>query len=359
MRILILSCFLTAWAVSAGAAPVLRSQALPFFENGQRSFVNQSALGSVCSVMRSFATEPACNPALLGEDSETDSNGTPGVLLKGHSFGVNLFFGDEANTLYKNRSLISGGKQAELAQAILSDTRPVRFEASAMLWWRSEKMALSYQPTRVTYFSAVRNPAYPDIAIQAMQEQSVQWQTGGFVTDTWRIGVQLRYLERKFVYEEFTLFDALPHIEDYFKVRDQKAFFVEPAIAYEFNQSQELKDWRPLLTTHLTQAGWTDHSFDDVPVEPLLDSGFSISPPIRYGTWELGLNYHWTTRVSAERKFRFGTLYRWSFAEVDLAYDQDQWSLGFLARMKMISFGGMYRKTTEQDATFAELRFTL
>ncbi|MEZ0391109.1 MAG: hypothetical protein ACAH59_02765 [Pseudobdellovibrionaceae bacterium] len=353
MRILILffifiSC---AWAQ---AASVLKSGASHFFENGDRSFLSHSVLGPVCSTVRTIRAEPTCNPALLGEN-QMWSHGV---------FGANLFFGNDIDTLYKNRDLIAGEDKMKLAQSLLSETEPVSFEASTLIWWRAEKMALSFQPQRMTYFSDVRNQSYPDVAIHGMQEQSLQGQIGGFVSENWRAGLQLRFLDRRFVYEEFNLFEALPTLDEQFQVKNQRAVFVEPGVAYELNQTEDLQQWQPLLSLSASQTGWVDRNYDEIPVEPIVDAGVSISPPIALGEWELGLNYRWTANVSEARKFRWGTLYRLDFIELYAGYDPDEWALGLSANVRALSAGWMYKRTqlgdsaakAFEDSHFFELR---
>jgi hypothetical protein len=364
MRILI-ALVLIAGGFQAFAKSPLKAGAQHFFENGDRNFLSHSALGPVCSSMRTIRSEPACNPALLGEDASDDERASR--LLPMGVFGANLFFGDDYETLYKNKDLISDNDKMKLAQSLMSETKPIRFESSVLMWWRSEKMAVSYQPMRWTYFSDVRNQSYPDIAIHGMQEQSMQAQVGGFLDENWRAGVQVRFVDRKFVHEEFNLFQAMPTLQDHFQVRTQRAFFIEPGIAYELNQTEELERWRPLLALNVSQTGWLDRNYDDVPVKPIFDAGFSLSPPVSYGEVEVGLNYRWTSYVSEERKFRLGALYRLALAEFYAGYDPDEWSMGFSSTFRAFSAGLMYKRTQLdddsqerfEDSTFVEFRLVL
>lgn len=363
MRLLILA--LLFFTSTSFAESVLKTGALHLFENGDRSFLSHSVLGPVCSSIRSIRAEPTCNPALLGEE-QSDFEKSVGLLPNG-VFGTNLFFGDDYETLYKNRDLISGNDKLQLAQSLLSETKPIRFEASLLMWYRTEKLAVSYQPMRWTYFSDVRNQSYPDVAIHGMQEQSIQAQFGGFLNQSFRAGAQLRFLDRKFVYEEFNLFQAIPTIEQQFHVRTQRAIFIEPGVAYEINQSEEVKDWQPLISLHLSQLGWVDRNYDDVPVEPILDAGTSVSPPIGFGDLEIGLNYRMTTNVSQQRKFRVATLYRLALAEFYAGYDVDEWSAGFSSTFRAFSAGLMYKRTqlgvpsgrAFEDSSFVEFRLVM
>lgn len=309
-------------------------QAAPFFWNGQRAFLTHSVLGSTCSSFRSIKNEVSCNPALIEGES---------------AFAANVFFGDDYETLYKNRELIDNKDKMALAQSILSEKEAVRFEGSTMLWWRNANVAVAIQPLRWTYYSMVRNQAYPDVAIHAMQEQSALVQFGGVLQKSLRGGVQLRFVDRKFVHEEFNLFDAAPEIEKHLQVHDQKLILIEPGIAYEILDHDEPHSWRPLLTANISQLGFANKKYDQVPVKPVLDTGISTTPPVGLGELELGLNYRWSSDIEKEKKFRFGLHYRLGLAGFMAAYDADEWSMGMLSTFQSLSAGLMYKRAELKD----------
>lgn len=338
--------------VTAAQARVV-DQAAPFFWNGQRAFLTHAILGSTCSSFRSIKNEVACNPALLEGDS---------------IFAANIFFGDDYETLYKNRDLIENKDKMALAESILSETEPVRFEGAAMLWWRNANMAVAVQPLRWTYYSVVRNQAYPDVAIHAMQEKSALLQFGGLLQKSLKAGLQVRFVDRKFVHEEFNLFEAIPEIEKYLNVKEQKLILFEPGLAYEILDNGESHSWRPLLTMNISQLGFVSKKYAEVPVKPVVDTGISVTPPVGIGELEFGLNYRWSSDIAREKKFRIGTHYRLGLAGFVGAYDSDEWSLGMLSTFQSISAGLMYKRAeiknfdnqrVYDDSGYVEFRVTL
>jgi hypothetical protein len=372
MRFLIslLLILTAAQGVLASRGRVLNTSGAPYFLNSDRAFLPHKVLGSTCSSFRSISKEPACNPALLGEDQSSNlskDDSEKSFFAKGY-FAANLFFGDDYETLYKNKDVISANDKLALAQSLLSEKEPIRFSGAANLWWRGEKAAMSYQPLRLSYFSFVKNQAYPDVVVHAMQEQSVNLQYGGFLNENWRAGVQTRLVERKFVHEEFNLFDAIPNIDNYLKLKSQKLILLEPGLAYELHGDDGIEKWRPVFTANLSNLGFADQSYDEVPRKGILDTGFSLSPPLSFGELELGLNYRWSSEIDGDKKFRLGGQYRLGLAGFLFAIDPDQWSLGVISAFRSVSAGLMYERTRienfdgrpiYEDSGYVEFRISL
>lgn len=339
---LILSVFLIS---SFSFARVLEKSAAPFFTEGHRQYLSLSVLGEVCSSFRSIRLEPACNPAFLGEkpDLAFSKNTKKGFLSKGY-FAANIFFGDDYETLYKNRDVIQSENKLALAQSLLTEKKPIRFSGASSLWWRGESWTVFYQPLKLTYFSYTRNQAYPDLTIHAMQEQTAGVQWGGFVNSRLRTGLQIRLVDRKFVHEEFNVFEAIPQIDQYLSVRSQKAIFIEPGVAYELGSPQDEIEWKPTLTANLTNFGIFDKKYTDVPNQAVLDLGLSTAPPIGFGELELGLNYRVLSEIDGSRKIRLGGQYRLGLAGFLFGIDQDQWNLGVLSNYRSLSAGLTYQR---------------
>jgi hypothetical protein len=180
---------------------------------------------------------------------------------------------------------------------------------------------------------------------------------------------QLRFVDRRFVYEEFNLFSALPDFKGRFEVQKQQALFFEPGLAYEFSQTEELRRWKPLFSLYLSQAGWIKTDGEaGIPVDPLLDAGFGISPPVELGEWEIGFNYRWTPQTSLERRLRLGSVYRLGILEFSGGLDEQNWSLGAMAQLWNFSAGLLHKRSEISRAgvdqiydqsTYLEFRLTL
>lgn len=371
MRFLILLLTLVfTFPVLASRGRVLNMSAAPYFLNGDRSFISHQVLGSACSSFRTLNKEPVCNAALMGEDQRSDfsSDNAVSVLFPKGYFAANIFFGDDYETLYKNRDAIQAENKMALAESLLSEKAPVRFAGAANLWWRGETIAIVYQPLRLTYFSFVKNQAYPDLILHAMQEQSLAVQAGGFLNENWRAGMQVRLIDRKFVHEELNLFDAIPEMNRHLQVKSQKLVLLEPGMAYEVHGDETVEKWKPILTASVTNLGFADHMYDEVPSRGVLDTGFSLSPPVAMGEWELGLNYRWTSDIDGDKKIRLASQYRLGLAGFLAAIDQDQWSLGVISSFRSVSAGLMYERSRAEnidgqsiyeDSGYVEFRISL
>ena len=369
MRFLIgygLFLLVLAWA-SFAHARVIDKAAGSFFWNGHRAFLSHHVLGATCSSMRSLRSEIPCNPALLTSQDPEESIS----YLEDSVFAANLFFGDDYDVIYKNRNLFREDDKLALAESLLGESKPVRFEAAVNLWWRAPYLAILYQPARVTYYSQVRNPSYPDIAIHAMEESEIAVSWGGQQAshdENLYLGVNFRYVERKFIHEEFNLFDAAPNMDEYLVAKKQKLFLIEPGVSYRLTGDSWLHTWRPQVSANLSQLGYADEKYEEVPQKPVLDSGISFSPPVRFGEFEFALNYRWTSEIANERKLRLGIQYQIGMANFMAGYDESQWALGVSSFYRNLSAGIMYKRVETEsfedakiydDSAYVEFRLML
>jgi hypothetical protein len=351
MRILIALLLVPAFS----SANVLQDNSARYFINGEQNTIINTVLGSSCNSMRMNTIEPVCNPAFFGEKAD-------------HTVGLNLLVGRDYEKIYRNRDLITGDDKLTLAQTLLSETKPVHFEGEAQLWWRAERFAISYSPIRATYFSSVRNQAYPDVAVHAMQEQSLQFQAGGFLNANWRAGLNLRSVRRKFVQEEFNLFDAIPDIDNHLQSRSQDVLLIEPGIAYEFQGDETIQQYRPILAAKISNTGYRSTSYSDVPEDSILDTGLSVSPQISWGQLEYSIHYRYSSELPNERKFRWGFQYGVEGLNLALGYDNDQIGLGSQFNVYGVGLGLMYLRnriedfagrTSFEESGYLELRLSI
>jgi hypothetical protein len=337
--------FLCVLIVISARASVLEDSSKAYFYDGARSFLSHQVLGSSCSHFRSLRNEIPCNPALLSIQDEQEEI----QFFEDSILGLNLNFGKDYETLYKNRELFAEEDKYRLAQSLLSEEKPISFQGSAVLWLRMPYFAVWYQPIRWTYFSSVRNSSYPDIAVHAMQESQLGTQWGGKVGKGWQFGVQARIVDRKFIHEEFNLFDAIPNLENYLQVKSQKLILVEPGFAYRLSGDEWTDYWQPMLSVNLTQIGWSNEKYEFVPLTPVSDLGLSVLPKVSYGELELGINMRATSEVKQDRTARLGAQYRLGVASFLAGYDRDQWALGMSSAYKSVSAGIMYQRRELSD----------
>jgi hypothetical protein len=324
---------------------VLEDNAKAFFYDGSRTFISHQVLGSSCSHFRSLRSEVPCNPAFLTLRDEQEEI----QYFEDSIFGLNIAFGDDYETLYKNRDLLTQEDKYQLAQSLLKEPEAVRFQGSGQIWLRMPYFAVWYQPLRWTYFSSVINSSYPDIAVHAMQESQLAAQWGGRVDEHWQAGVQVRLVDRKFIHEEFNLFDAIPNIENYFQVKKQKLILLEPGFAYRVSGDPWSDYWQPTLSANLTHLGWADEKYEFMPLQPVTDFGFSVLPQISYGELEIAINLRASSEVKVDKTAGLGLQYRLGVASVLAGYARDQWSVGLSSAYKSLNAGIMYERREVSD----------
>lgn len=364
MTLSLLLILLSIFTLQAQAS-ILETHAARFFYDGNRSFLSHRVLGANCSGFRSLRTEIPCNPSLITLRDESEQI----TYFEDSLFGLNVFFGDDYETLYKNRELLKSEDKLLLAQSLLGEPDAVRFQGSGLVWLRMPYFVVWYQPLRWTYFSNVQNPAYPMISVHAMQESNLAAAWGGVLDKNLKMGVQFRYFERTFVHEEFLLFDAIPEIENYFQSKKQKGFLIEPGFSYNVEETSDLiRFWKPMLSFNMTNLGWVDNKYEFAPMKPIGDLGLSVSPKAPVGELEFGLNYRVIGPIEKHRTARVGAQYRLGVASALLAYEVDQWSAGLSSAYKNISAGIMYERNkisdslgekNHQDSVSVEFRFIL
>lgn len=235
-------------------------------------------------------------------------------------------------------------------------------EASGEFSFRTRYFGAGFTPYRLTYFSLVRNAAYPQIAVHAMQERTMRIMGGGQVEDNLHAGLQLRYVTREFVQEEFSLYEAITKSDSILRKRKQNVFYVEPGFAYILDPK-----WKTRTSVLLSNVGFADEKYEEINLDPVWDLGVGFSPPVAFGQWDLGLNYQITrAKTDPLDQVRIGTSYSYGLLSGILGFDRNNWSIGVLTSFWSARAGIVYvfnRVQTatgeifENQTTFTELSF--
>lgn len=311
--------------------------------------LNQNVLGSICFASPSYGAEPPCNPAFSS------------LTLK-KTFVGSIWFGDDYSTLYRNRDLLGGKDTLKLVDVLTSEKEPLRFEGSANFWYSAPNFSLSYTPMRLTYFSLSHNPAYPELALQATQEQSVSAQ-GGFETQNAYFGLRARYVRRQFISQQFYLLDAVADPDSYLGVKTQNSLFLEPGVAYSYEGS-----WAPTFSVMMSNVGFQDSTQESFPNTPTFDFGYSMKVPIDVGAWTLGVNYRRNSHWSSTNVIRLGTQYSYGMISISGGWDETSGDVGVNSQLGSVSCGIAYKRMKYDlfsgdpfydNAVYVELKYVL
>lgn len=311
-----------------GSASALSASIPDFYSRSDASIVYRG-LGHACSAISSISAILPCNPAFA------DSR-------KAKQFAAHLFIGNDTATIRRIDRLISGPHTQEFAESLFQDSRPIEMEASGEFSFRTRYFGAAFTPYRLTYFSMVSDSAYPVIALHAMSERTIRAMVGGEVEASefgrTSAGIQLRAVNREFVQNEFTLFDAITDGETVLARRSQNAFFIEPGVAHVF-----AGDWEPRVTGFLSGVGFSDQDHEEIDQNPVLDLGAGVRPPLGFGALDLALNY----RAARNRPDPIGSVrgamsYSLGMLEAITAASRDDWSAGLVTRFLSARVGIVY-----------------
>src|SRR5690606_36988041 len=112
--------------------------------------------------------------------------------------------------------------------------RDAEFEADFEAAIVKNKIGFGFSPSRVTYYSRIRNRVLPYLNLYLAQEQIVRTQFATLIDDEFHVGLQVRGVTRRFVLTDFYLPELAAEngSEDLLEVRHQQALYLEPGIVW-------------------------------------------------------------------------------------------------------------------------------
>ena len=222
-----------------------------------------------------------CNPAFIGKE-------------KSRRFNASIFLGNNVSYLDEATDLSRGHADEFSIQKLFQRHEDDELQTQIELGHIQEKFGWSVTPMQVNYSTTFRNQALPQISLYASLEETAKMQFGGYLGDDWSFGIQLRYLQRRFVASQFYLTDALvPEGRALFEPRKQSSLFVEPAILY----TPEAHDLNPEFTVFIANSGYVDKSYSELPVIPEYHFTVSINPELTYGKFSLGVDVNFNKDI--------------------------------------------------------------
>lgn len=282
--------------------------------------------------MRASYLDLDCNPAFLADEDKT-------------IFRANIIGNDKLWQLNKYRQQLGDNDGISVANDLLQQSKPMVAKATASLWYQHQWWAVGYIPFRAGLAYTKRNPAYPEISAQVFKESELFAKAGLFSSDdhNLRIGLQGRYVQRDYIYQQFDAFDALsdPSIVG---IQHQSALYLEPGIVYSWKSN-----WDPAISGTYTNLPLFQKG-DQLPVQPIFDVGFSSS----FG--DLCKNLHTTTHITTRpdvtdiySRLTWGATYDFEeHAAVNVLLGKNQLGIGVDGHLDIFTMGISY-KTEELE----------
>lgn len=297
------------WALNASALQEPRSLAL-----GSSDFTSRS-LSTACFGMEALIEGLPCNPAFTAKERRS-------------RFQTQFFFGNNVSYVSEVSRLLDGSGNVETVERLFDQKSSNEMEANIQASFIRETWGLRYSPYRLFYYSLIRNSSLPVITLYAGQEQSLAGQIASFAENNFYWGLQLRAVDRKFIFSEFTLTDAIADGgSEYFRTHHQRALYIEPGILYAFEE----KEWKPQIGLTMKNAGMVDTKYNNFPTSPDWHLAGSVKPPVSWGELELGLDLFFNSYVEESREIpRLGVSYLLGAMQAVGSYADREYSLGFL-----------------------------
>lgn len=280
-----------------------------------------------CYSMESFLDSLPCNPAYLVKSQEVDQR------LYGQ-----IFFGSDVNYLKDVKAIIDNSAKTDAINRVLNENRSSELEAELELGSLYENWAWSFSPSRISYYSLIRDKALPWISIYASQEQVLRIQYAKKFENNFSAGLQLRGLRRQLIFSEFFLTDALVEggSEKVLTIKTQNVLFFEPGLVW----APDHKGYQPQVSLAITQLGAVDHRYAGLSTEPEGQLGVSIKPPTYDDLLELGIQASFHSQYNqAFELIRLAGSYKWMPVQIAGSFNDSHQDIGVLFRIGFAQAG--------------------
>ncbi len=332
-KLALVFCFLVFIKATIGAAQTADlsfSRNARTFETQQASLVSKS-MAFACLSMMIMPDGLPCNPAFTPV-RKTATLGIEGLISNGYS------------TLSTMQKIFSGTIDQDLINTLTDkEKRVLQIEGNAEIDLMSQYLNARYTPISLKFFSVLRNEAYPQINLYAVQEESFTAQTGFEFTKGFYAGLQLRSLNRKFITKDFAAAQlGTDNAKQLLTPETEQATYFEPGLAYVYDSP-----WKPRFSAMLVNFGVQSDGFKDL-IEPA-EGQFSlgISAPLKWGNLEFEVDYRSMTysEPSIVERLHWGALYHLGTMYLTGGVDYNGASGGIYYGLEQINAGIMYSTT--------------
>ncbi len=312
---------------------VFAQQAPSALRSGRSGLVSQT-LGATCYTLDISADTLPCNPAYMAKE-------------RTRIFRANAFIGNNVSYLLEASDIASGKADSKTIDTLFSDRKSSEFEADIEAGFLSDTFGIAITPYRVSFYSLFQNPALPEITLFASLESSARMQIASYIQDDIYLGLQVRYLQRKFIASRFFLTDVLAENHNqYLNPQDQTFLFLEPGFLY----SNERNEWKPEVSANIINLGF---KFGDKnpAADPLVEYhlGGSFSYHFGYGRWGWVLDAGWNREIeSPSEVLTLGSYFEIGILEIFASVAEKFNGAGFSVHFDSFNIGMSYSVKAEK-----------
>jgi hypothetical protein len=284
-----------------------------------------------------------CNPAQLAD-------------LERQRLQLDLSLDEQARRVIDYYEKVRDEDTVAVADLLLGKTAPTVSRAYSNIWYRNENWALTYTPARIGFASRVVNQAYPEITAHIKSEWEISLR-GGYVVAAdrnLRVGLQARYLDQKFIRQQFTLLDAVAD-PNLIQIHDHHSIMLEPGLAYALPGS-----WRPEISFGMRTFEVYRSGVAEGNTYPSVEAGIAVSPHIDYGNLTTALHFTSRERNDSWRVLTLGALYWFDTLQFSGSVGMGGYGLGVAKQINSLLLGFAYRaENLGASETYKSLAYSL
>lgn len=293
---------------------------------GPNLTLHQSIIGRACFSMAASAQDLDCNPAFLADSDK-------------RNLRLNFTGNDQAKNFADTWKSLKSDDAVDVAEDLLNDRDPKQAQAAFSAWYQKGYWAAGLVPIRTGLSYLQRNEAYPQLSVYGYQETEAFYKIGLVSEENkdLRIGLQTRYVARKYIYQKFYALDALAD-PDIIELNKQRVLYVEPGFAYTFDAP-----WKPTLAAMISNLPLYQ-SGDKTPWRPEFDVGLSTSYPGFLPHFRSTTHYHRTAGTDIAHAFSWTGIYDFErFGATSITLGDGLFGAGIDGHIAMVTVGIGYR----------------
>ncbi len=224
---------------------------------------------------------------------------------------------------------------------LFSEKSYLEAAGSVKLTFLAPHFAAQFTPYEATLNSIIRNASYPVVGIHAINERSLRLSWGSELWKNILAGSHLRIFERRFVHDEFQMFQAITNSGALLKPHEQTGFSLDPSLTWWFDNP-----WQFRWTLGVENLGWVNKSYSEMPFQPQFTSGIGVATPLSLGLLEMGLDLRMPRdRSLALNDFMFGSNYRFGALQFLAGINERYVAGGIRFALRNIDLGVSYTTT--------------
>lgn len=219
-----------------------------------------------------------CNPAFLG-------------LRRKPQFWISSFGNNNLKYFQNVANIVETPVKADLLLDLIKKNSNEHFAASLSIGYLRDNWGFNIIPSKLILFTNIRNPSLPRITLLASRESEFQFQMGSFMDSEWSWGLQARYVQRDFSYNDGYFSDHfVDGSKDIYSTHRQQMYFLEPSILFAPGDLAG----SPTFSATIDNLGTESDKHEPFDTRPNLRIGSSLTAQLEPDQQlQFGVTTHW------------------------------------------------------------------